>query len=164
MLFSLMSIRMRVNAARFYKRCALKIYRAPENRSEARFLGKRSGRRSGQGGKRSAACHGALARRGAEGRNRRQYAAQFCAAAHGRFPPASRKFLSPARKKFREPICASRMRRAGGGKRSYPRCLPAAASSNISTILSMHFSIWKRSAYSIYCSRSAARSSGCSII
>ena len=34
-----------------------------------------------------AACHGALTRRAAEGRNRRQYAAQFCAATHGRFPP-----------------------------------------------------------------------------
>ena len=38
----------------FYNKCALKINRAPENRSAARFLGKRSGRRSGQGGKRSA--------------------------------------------------------------------------------------------------------------
>ena len=38
----------------FYQGCALKINRAPENRSAARFLGKRSGRRSGQGGKRSA--------------------------------------------------------------------------------------------------------------
>ena len=32
----------------------LKIIRVPENRSAARFLGKRSGRRNGQGGKRSA--------------------------------------------------------------------------------------------------------------
>ena len=30
------------------------FYRAPENRSAARFLGKRSGRRNGQGGKQSA--------------------------------------------------------------------------------------------------------------
>ena len=59
---------MEVNAARFYKRCAPKYraaegrnrrqhgasIRAPENRSEARFLGKRSGRRSERGGKQSA--------------------------------------------------------------------------------------------------------------
>ena len=38
----------------FYNKCALKINRAPENRSAARFLGKRSGRRSGQDGKHSA--------------------------------------------------------------------------------------------------------------
>ena len=63
-----MGIRMRVNAAQFYKRCALKYraaegrnrrqhgasIRAPENRSAARFLGKRSGRRSERGGKQSA--------------------------------------------------------------------------------------------------------------
>ena len=67
-LFSLISIRMEVNVAQFYKRCALKYcaaegrnrrqhgasIRAPENRSAARFLGKRSGRRSGQDGKHSA--------------------------------------------------------------------------------------------------------------
>ena len=160
-----MSIRMRVNAARFYKRCALKIYRAPENRSEARFLGKRSGRRSGQGGKRSAPPAMAPwrdeAQRGETAASTpRNFARRRMAGFplhHGNFfRRLERNFVN----RFARRVCGARE----GSKRSYPRCLPAAASSNISTILSMHFPIWKRSAYSIYCSRSAARSSGCSII
>ena len=63
-----MSIRMEVNAPRVLSRVCPAMrgaegrnrrqhgasIRAPENRSAARFLGKRSGRRSGQDGKHSA--------------------------------------------------------------------------------------------------------------
>ena len=83
-----MSIRMEVNAARIKKGRAPKNKQGSRKSQRSEIFGKeeRQAQRARRQAKR-AALHGALTRRGAEGRNRRQYAAQFCAATHGRFPP-----------------------------------------------------------------------------
>ena len=94
--FSLISIRMEVNAARIKKGVPRKINRAPENRSEARFLGRGA---AGATGKAASIARRRPWRLDATSR-RGEKPLQSCRkAANNRFPPFSRLFLSSARKK-----------------------------------------------------------------